>query len=669
MPDKYYNVKPRAKTRLSYGRAVAVTDNLEDLESGLRFSPKSQIMDLAFVNAKSTATVRTPADTSSWGLTWLKIAGLSIIGLLLYAGGAILYQSTLQIKQETIATVNRGVAKVEAAAQAIALKNLPEARANLITAENLFVAAQKDILSLGQTNLYMSGLASEQFQIIAGQKLIDAGLNLAQGGQLLIATAEPAMQYLDGAANPAGMPAVQTAQDFLPQVIQILSASERNLSKALTKIAKADNLLQSIQPTALGAEYSATLGIAQKKAATLHDLVAMTDTLAKQLPRALGDPNPRSYLILNQNDTELRPTGGFMGSIAIAKIHRGKITDFFVDDTYRIDGQLAQSQGGEKVIPNANFDPDFPTSAKYIANLYEQSGGGTPDGVIAINTQVMSAIMRVIGDIELPERNLTITADNFADVVYGEVQKAEKTSNPKAILSELNPILMNKIMSLSRDDLNKLTPLLLEQVTKKNIILYTRSADLQKIISQMSWSGELKETAPKQDFLMVARANMGGVKSSYNITDTIQHQVNTNATGEITEKLILTYTHTGTGESPDGTNKDYVRVYLPKGTTVKNVIGYDVAEKIVTEPAHGKTFFGFYVTTNPGETKTITLDYQPPFALDLAKGESYSLYVQKQAGTINTNFTSTLKTPSEGLTAGNLKELFKGRFLADIVIQ
>ena len=277
--------------------------------------------------------------------------------------------------------------------------------------------------------------------------------------------------------------------------------------------------------------------------------------------------------------------------------------------------------------------------------------------------------MRVIGDIELPERQLTITADNFADVVYGEVQKAEKTSNPKAILSELSPILMNKIMSLSRDDLNKLTPLLLEQITEKNIMLYTRSADLQKIISQMNWSGELKETMPKQDFLMVARANMGGVKSSYSITDTIQHQVNISVTGEITEKLILTYTHTGTGEPPDGANKDYVRVYLPKGTTVKNIIGYDMAEKVVTEPAHGKTFFGFYVTTDPGETKIITLDYQPPFTLDSSKGENYSLYVQKQAGTMNTSFTSTLKTPSEGLTLSNLTELYKGRFLADIVIQ
>ncbi len=657
MPSKYYNVKPKAKVRLYYGRPQA-----SDPEP--KHSERGQILDLAFLHTRSSVVARPASHVATNAMSWLVITGLTLFAVLAYIGGVFAYQNVLQIKKDTISTVNRGVGRIEAAAQAVALKNLPEAKTNLIAAENLFASAQKDILSLGQTNLYMSGLAGDQFRIIAGQKLIDAGLNLAQGGQLLVSATEPVMKYLD-TSNPT---ANQTTQDFLPQAIQILGASSGTLEKALSKIAKADDLLQSIEPTALGTEYSTILNVAQGKARTLHDLIAMGTTVAKQLPRALGNPNPRTYLILNQNDTELRPTGGFMGSVAIATIHRGKITDFYVDDTYRIDGQLAGSQTGEKVIPNANFDPDFPSSAKHIANLYEEAGGGTPDGVIAINTQVMSAIMQVIGDIKLPERNLTITADNFAHVVYGEVQKVEKTTNPKAILGELSPILMQRIMSLGKDDLNKLAPLLLDQINEKNIMLYTRNADLQKIVSQMNWSGQLKETLPKQDFLMVARANMGGVKSSYNITDTIEQQININTSGEITEKLILTYAHTGTGKSPDGINKDYVRVYLPKGTIMKNIIGYDISKKIVTEPAHNKTFFGFYVITNPGETKIVTLDYQLPFTLELAKGERYSLYIQKQAGTTNTSLTSILKTPSATLSSGDLKELFKGKFVSDLTL-
>jgi hypothetical protein len=669
--SKYYYVKPKAKSKLSFGHVNAKGLDINFVTPSQPAVQRNQIMDLAFVNADAltvTHPMVRPAVSSSTALSfaWLRLLGLAVFGVIIYAGGVALYQSANQIKKDTVGTVNQAVAKLEAAAQAISANDLPAAKLDLANSEKLFSSAQKDILSLGQTNLYMSGLANEHFQIIAGQKLIDAGLNLAQGGQLLIATAEPALKYFNNTTVAQGN--TQT-QDFLSQVIQMFSASSRNLDKALIKVAKANSLLQSIQPDSLGSSYEAVLKVAQGKASTMYEAVAMIDTLSRQLPRALGEPNPRSYLIMNQNDTELRPTGGFMGSYAIVKLHHGKITDFYTDDAYRIDGQLVGPDSKEKVIPNANFDPNFSTTAKYVANLYEQAGGGTPDGVIAINTQVMSAVMQVIGNIELPNRKLTITPSNFAQVIYGEIQKVEKTDNPKVILSELSPILLNKVMSLNREDLNKLTPLLLDQLKQKNIMMYTRQPDLEKLLAKLDWSGDLQMTAPKQDYLMVVRANMGAMKSSYNILDDIKHQVAINSTGDVVEKLTLTYAHIGTGSLPDGPNKDYIRVYVPKGSIARNIIGYDVAEGMVTEPAHDKTYFGFYVTTNPGETKTITVDYQLPFKLDMTKGESYSLYIQKQAGTLNTTLNSTLQVPSDGLSLTNsAKELFRGMLTGDVSI-
>lgn len=660
---KFYYVKPKAKSKLSFGRIQAGGLDINFVTPKSESGSRSQIMDLAFVNATALAPARHVAQSPSLSFAWLKLAGLVVFGMLLYAGGLVLYQGANQLKQETVDTTNQAVNYLEAAVTAVSVNNLPEARTNLANAEKLFADAQKDILSLGQTNLYMSGLANNHFQIIAGQKLIDAGLNLSQSGQLLIATAEPALKYF----NDTTVTQDNTqAQDFLPQVIQIFSASSRNLDKALVKAAKANGLLQSIEISSLGPAYETVLQVAQAKASTLYEAVAMVDTLSRQLPRALGEPNPRSYLIMNQNDTELRPTGGFMGSYAIVKLHHGKITDFYVDDAYRIDGQLVGPDSTEKVIPNANFDPDFTASAKYIASLYEQAGGGTPDGVIAINTQVMSALLQVIGNIELPDRDLTITPANFSQVVYGEIQKVEKTDNPKLILSELSPILLQKVMSLSRDDLNKLTPLLTSQIQQKNLMFYVRQPELQQLLTRLDWGGSLYNPAPKQDYLMVVRANMGAVKSSYNILDDINHQVSVSSTGEVTEHLTLTYAHTGTGQLPDGDNKDYIRVYVPQGSVAKNIIGYDVAEPMVVESAHNKTYFGFYVTTKPGETKTVTIDYRLPFALDLGAGEQYSVYFQKQAGTLNTTLTSVLQLPATGLSLTNTKDLFKGQFVGDL---
>lgn len=64
--------------------------------------------------------------------------------------------------------------------------------------------------------------------------------------------------------------------------------------------------------------------------------------LVAQLDMILGFDEPQRYLVLLQNNNEIRPTGGFPGSYAALTIDKGKITDFKVDDVYNPDGLLTQ---------------------------------------------------------------------------------------------------------------------------------------------------------------------------------------------------------------------------------------------------------------------------------------------------------------------------------------
>src|SRR3990167_4553646 len=50
----------------------------------------------------------------------------------------------------------------------------------------------------------------------------------------------------------------------------------------------------------------------------------------------------KRYLILLQNQMELRPTGGFLGSYAVAKIKNGKLVDVSVQDIYEPDGRVTE---------------------------------------------------------------------------------------------------------------------------------------------------------------------------------------------------------------------------------------------------------------------------------------------------------------------------------------
>ena len=52
---------------------------------------------------------------------------------------------------------------------------------------------------------------------------------------------------------------------------------------------------------------------------------------------SLGADGPRTYLLLAQNNDELRATGGFISGAGHVTIDRGKITSLILKDSYAVD--------------------------------------------------------------------------------------------------------------------------------------------------------------------------------------------------------------------------------------------------------------------------------------------------------------------------------------------
>ena len=60
----------------------------------------------------------------------------------------------------------------------------------------------------------------------------------------------------------------------------------------------------------------------------------------------------------------------------------------------------------------------------------------------------------------------------------------------------------------------------------------------------------------------------------------------------------------------------------------------------------GKTVFGNWVYTNPGETATLTYKYRLPFKIDMEKESgNFSLLAQKQSGSFGSSFEAEIKFP------------------------
>jgi len=246
----------------------------------------------------------------------------------------------------------------------------------------------------------------------------------------------------------------------------------------------------------------------------------------------LGDERKMKYLIAFQNNTELRPTGGFIGSFAEMDMLNGEITNIHIPEggTYDLQGQLTKFVEAPQPLGlindrwefhDANWFPDFPTSARKLMWFYDKAGEPTVDGVIAINADLIPALLEITGPIEMPTYERTIDSENFLfetqKIVELEHEKYDTTSEertaeaPKQFIGDLAPLLLERIQNADMKELLAIADVIGDGLVEKDVQLYMNNTSLQSHISELGWSGEQKE-APG-DYLQIVSANLGGGKT------------------------------------------------------------------------------------------------------------------------------------------------------------
>jgi hypothetical protein len=298
---------------------------------------------------------------------------------------------------------------------------------------------------------------------------------------------------------------------------------------------------------------------------------------------------------------------------------------------------------------DANWEPNLPTAARTIQRLYEQAGGGTVDGMVTVNPEVITDILKVVGAVYVPEFGINLDAGNFIDKVQKHIEiDSQGSYNPKQLLVDFAPLFMDRLFNADEKQLGEIGRSLLQRLVDKDVMLYLTDSQLEGVIRTAGFSGEIWEAGEADDYLYVVESNLGGNKSSEFLTREFAHQATISGNGAVADSLKLTYRHDGTGEFPDGTNKNYVRVYLPAGTRVTKMIGYDQGTQIDTSVSDGKTVIGFWLTTKPKESSTVELEYILPFRLDLSDNQpQYRLLAQKQSGLVNTTLISRINLSAE----------------------
>jgi hypothetical protein len=507
------------------------------------------------------------------------------------------------------------------------------------------------------------------------QNLLRAGQKISGAGQLFSQSARNLQNWPDlflqtnrnlalGQISPAGA-APLSLTDSLKADLANVDTANQQLSSALQDL---DNVNSSILPS----PYREALPEIRE---SLRSLTALLSDISANFPAVLellGDRYPHRYLVLLQNDTEARPTGGFIGSLLIVDVNDGVIENAEFHDVYQYDGQLNEEIDAPEDIAqitrqwrlrDSNYSPDFALSAEKAAWFLQKSKGPSVDTVIAINQSAIGDLLAETGPIRVEGLQGQLDANNFQFMLgYLIESKHYGASNPKAILEKTIQAFKEKIVSAS--DPHALLKTLAQAARDQKILFYSRDAKVQSLFEKLHLTPHQTVLEPDEDYLQVLATSIGGNKSDLYITQNLTHTTFIDPSGALTDELTITRKHNwtgaelyrwekilkdfGFGEMPEhlrdilgkGTNKASLKVYVPLGAELENTLGIETAEVLTRHDAElQKTYFLLQLSVAPGEDKSVTLRYKLPRHLDLIPSAIYRFTAQKQIS----NFPTQLK--------------------------
>lgn len=434
--------------------------------------------------------------------------------------------------------------------------------------------------------------------------------------------------------------------------VEVLGAYARGIQPLLSDAEKA---AASVDPSALPKDKQGQIAELSQLIGQSKESVRQIAVLSDALVGFLGKDGMRTYLLVFQNNAELRPSGGFIGSMAEITVDDGKIISVYVPKggSYDLKGQLTERVRSPEPLQlinaqwqfqDANWFADFPKTAEKLRWFWSKSGQPTLDGLIAVNATFMQDVLKVTGPIDMPEYGKTITADNFID----ETQKAveleydKKANTPKKIIGDLFDKLMERSKSFTKEEWLGLAAAASQSLDTKEIQVAMFKPAEEDLVERFGWNGQIKSTPG--DSLAIIGTNIAGQKTDGVINEKVSHTAHILSDGKIVDTVRLSRAHSGVkGEMFRGVrNVEYLRVYVPKGSELISASGFETPpanlfkQPLETDPVDkdvasveatqkkialavtssiedDRTVFGGWMQLDPGQNQEIVLSYALPF--------------------------------------------------------
>lgn len=577
---------------------------------------------------------------------------LSVIVILLVLSGVFLAVKTYAIYKDAKKTY----AQAKVVEAVVKQQNVVQVKGELLKTQADIASLQKDINSIGLVGYIplVGGYYND------GRHLVNAS---AHGVNAAIITTDSLIPYADvlglkgGGSFSAG-----SAQDRIRMAVN-------TLGKVVPKIDDIENemLLAKAEVDQVDIDRYPNFWFFKKARNEIGSVKNLTDEgttaveqgkpLIKVLPDLLGQNGSKKYLILFQNDKELRPTGGFLTYYSIFNVDQGVITVDTSSDIYSLDDSIPSHPPAPYIISNflpgvdqwyirdSNLSPDFKLSMDQFNKFYKQSSDyQNVDGIIAIDTQFLVHVLDILGEVQADGQTFNSQNDARCDcpqVVFALENQISRPvnyikTNRKGLLGDLLYATMQKALSSSpKEYWGKLVQQGIADAEDKHILFDLYDPGAQQGIEALNWGGRIQSF--KGDYLNINDANFGGQKSNLFVRSKVKINYAVGQDGTINKTITINYVNNhphsdcslaSGGLCLNARLRDFQRVYVPLGSTLTSAKG---AGNILTKEDLGKTYFQGFFFVDPMGQSVVTYSYNLPFKLQ--NGKELPVMIQKQPGT------------------------------------
>ena len=512
---------------------------------------------------------------------------------------------------------------------------------------------------------------------------IDASSKLIDAGETALVSFDPLLSEL-GFQDNGSDSSEKSAQERIDFVVNSIPEIIPKVDEISSKFYEAEVELSKIDPNNYPENFRG-INIREKLKKgldlfkTITDYVTESKPLLEQLPYLLGVDEERKYLVLFQNDKELRPTGGFLTAYSVMKVSKAKFEPVSSDDIYNLDSKYKPIfEAPEAIVDlikgpyilsknvrlrDMNYSPDFKVSMDMFSTEAEKVGMTDIDGIIAVDTHLLVNLLDSLGEIGVPGfgnfstkkepkcdcPQVVYELESFADVegpiiwdpLTGKIILRPKNSdNRKKIIGPLMNSILANAMAQPKEKMPQLINSIFESVIEKHVLFYMFDDKAQIAVEKFGIAGRIEDYPG--DYLHISDSNLGGRKSNLYVKQEVEQEISINSNGQLEKSVTITYKNS---QKFDGwlnsVLPNWVRLYVPQGSTLVDVEGLE--KQYETSTDLGKTVFSGYFKLRPEGVSKVTFKYVLPFK----KGSGdYRMMIQKQAG-VDSPLYSVITSKSE----------------------